>query len=184
MIDMLKPLKKIVISKADKKKKITPLMVAAMRGDLETVKALLKDKTKANINAKTKKKDTALHYAVRFRNKNIALLLIQMGAKVDIKNSKKETPLHEVVNVFDQEDRRELTRALFAKGADIAENNKGETVMHLAVRKNMPEFILFLKENIGQMAKNKKGQTPLDVAKELGKTKDMGAVIDLLSGKK
>ncbi|MFC1843124.1 ankyrin repeat domain-containing protein [Candidatus Dependentiae bacterium] len=189
IIDMLKNNYDIYyLDKKDKKDKITPLMIAAMRGDMYAGKILMKRPTIAKkINAKSKKKDTALHFAIRFGHVDFAKLLLgdkNLKVEVDVKNTKEDTPLHEVVNIVNKKERGEALKLLFSKGADITENKKGETIIHLAVRKNMPELIKFMRENFGKMVKNKKGKTALDLAKELGKKQDMADMIKLLEGKK
>ncbi|KKP29140.1 MAG: hypothetical protein UR12_C0014G0004 [candidate division TM6 bacterium GW2011_GWF2_30_66] len=166
----------------DKQVGITALMLACIRGDQATAKTLIAE-VKDAINKKDKNGDTPLHFALRSRNIDIAKMLIAAGAKVNEKNNLGDTPLNEVINIFDKAQREEIVKLLLEKGSGISENKNGENIMHLAVRKNMPELILFLKQNFGKSAKNKDGKTAYDLAKEIGKKSDaMKEVINALDG--
>ena len=157
-------------------------MLACIRGDQATAKTLIAE-VKDAINKKDKNGDTPLHFALRSRNIDIAKMLIAAGAKVNEKNNLGDTPLNEVINIFDKAQREEIVKLLLEKGSGISENKNGENIMHLAVRKNMPELILFLKQNFGKSAKNKDGKTAYDLAKEIGKKSDaMKEVINALDG--
>lgn len=162
---------------------ITPLMLAAMRGDEQSAKSLL-DSSKKAVEDKSKDGDTPLHFAIRFRNIGVSAMLIKAGANTSEKNKLGNMPMHEIANIFNKEKREAAVKLLLENGAAIGENNNGETIMHMAVRKKMPDLILFLKKNFGKMEKNKEGKTAYDLAKELGnKGENMKAVLDALDGK-
>lgn len=170
------------VGEKDKQAGITALMLACMRGDLIAAKVLISE-VKDAVNKKDKNGDTPLHFAIRFRNIDIAKMLIVAGAKVNEKNNLGDTPLNEVVSIFDKNQREEIVKLLLEKGSGISENKNGENIMHLAVRKNMPELILFLKQNFGKSAKNKDGKTAYDLAKEIEKKGiEMKDVINALDG--
>jgi len=166
----------------DKELSNPPIEFAVMRGDFTRVKNLIASKPK-DIDKKYRS-DTLLQLALKFRKPKIALFLLEKGAKVNKKNRMKNMALHEVVNIRDSQMRNELARKIIEKGGDVALPNKeGDTVIHLAVKKSQPELILFLKENFGKIAKNKKGKTALDLAKELP-GRDQQTIIDVLQKKK
>jgi FOG: Ankyrin repeat len=163
----------------DQKAGITALMLACMRGDQVSAKQLISQNT---VNQKDKSGDTPLHFAIRSRSTDIAKMLIVAGAKVDEKNNLGDTPLNEVINIFDKDKREEIAKLLLEKGSGIVENKNGENIMHLAVRKKMPDLILFLKQNLGRSEKNKEGKTAYDLAKEIGQKEDMKDVLNALEG--
>jgi ankyrin repeat protein len=144
-----------------------PVMIAAMRGDLEEGKNLLRSGVKVNL--QNKNGDTALHLAIKNQNIKFAQLLLKdPKTNINIKNKKGDTPLHEVINVVKPEDRDLITQELIKKGANInAKNNDGNTVFHLAVERNIPDLIKLLRAKIGSLVKNKKGKTALDLAVDL-----------------
>lgn len=61
-----------------------PLDVAALRGNIEEVQALLQGG--ANVNAQNEMGNTALHEAVLAGNQDIISLLLQFGARIDLQN--------------------------------------------------------------------------------------------------
>ena len=66
---------------------------AARKGDLEKVKALLKDNPELVLQ-KENSGDTPLHWAAFGSHKDVAKLLLANKAEVTAKNSKGETPMH------------------------------------------------------------------------------------------
>jgi len=155
----------------------TPLMIAAMRGDLEDAKYLLRLAAKVNLKAKVSG-DTALHFAIENGNIKMAqLLLADPKTDVNAKNNEGNTPLHEVVKIADPKEREILAGDLIKRGANISDkNNKGDTILHLAVEKNMLGLVKFLKDRIGSLVKNKAGKTPADLARDL-KQKDITKIL-------
>jgi len=188
---LLRPLKKAKKPRRKKKGyKLTPLMKAAKSGDLDEIKKILKkDKKKAKtiINQENKGKETALLFAIRFRHSKVAEFLIKAGAKVNIQSKDKEAPLLQVVNIEDPKQQIKIANMLIEKGASVSTRNKnGDTIIHLAVEKKQFKLAEFLLRSIGTLEKNKKGKTPLDLAKGLkGIDKKLKKkFIDLLSRKK
>ncbi|CAC5411871.1 unnamed protein product [Mytilus coruscus] len=106
-----------------------------------------------------KQHDTPLHVA---KNKEVAEILIQNGAKVNSRDSKNQTPLHVAKN-------KEVAEILHQNGANIhSRNNNGDSVLHLAASQSdhsAVKLLISLGANVS--ARNKENQTPLDVAKSI-----------------
>lgn len=105
---------------------ITPLMIAANRGDVETVKLLIA--AGADLNARDGARArsdadnwTPLHYAVKGKHSNVVFELIQAGAKIAPKTSAGYTPLFLAINEGDFESAKMLIEA----GASL-EKNQGK----------------------------------------------------------
>jgi hypothetical protein len=130
---------------------ITPLISAAWFGDLDIVQRLLT--YKANVNAKTKHKWSALHY-VSMRDaswcrlpaqwfSDIAQLLLQHGADVDIQGEGHTTPLYMAVH----NRRVEVVRVLLKHGANVdVENDEGRTAYQIAAARGYSEITEVLME--------------------------------------
>jgi len=90
---------------------MTPLMDAAIDGEVETVKFFLKNG--ADINAKDEFEKTALIYAVSMGKNSVTKLLIEKGADINVKNYFCKTAL------FYAEERKnvEIVEFLLKKGA-------------------------------------------------------------------
>uniref|UniRef100_A0A336LPW3 CSON010164 protein n=1 Tax=Culicoides sonorensis TaxID=179676 RepID=A0A336LPW3_CULSO len=105
----------------------TALHVAAIKGDMESVKKLLEQGNDANT------PDfagwTPLHEACNHSHYNVAQLLIKSGADVNAKAFEDNTPLHDAAIVGNLK----LVKLLIEKGADpLAKNRKGKTPCDLA----------------------------------------------------
>ena len=133
----------------------SPLMISALRGDLDEARYLVANGS--NVNLKGRGGNTALHFALQYRNMNVAHFLLGCkGIEVNMKNDKGNTPLHEVVHLLTEKDRVKFTSELLKKGANINEKNKrGQTVLQVAEEKRMPQFIEFLKRDIGKIMKKR-----------------------------
>jgi len=114
---------------------------AAARGDLAGVRALLDETPKAEVNAAGVDGTTALHWAVRSDNPDIAKLLIRAGADATAKNRYGITPLYlAAVNGS-----TEMIRLLIEAGADpnsVAPT--GETALMTASRTGDPSAMRML----------------------------------------
>ena len=106
---------------------------AASKGDLEKVKALLKDNPKVVFSLATNKDEegsTPLHFAALKGHLDVVALLLASKADVNAKNNEGSTPLHYAA-VHDHKDVAEL---LLASKADVnAKNKYNDTPLHLAV---------------------------------------------------
>ena len=90
----------------------TPLHIAAARGDINAVKALLEQR--ADVNKRDKNSSTPLHEAASKGHANIVRLLIEKGADVNATLSDGTTPLTSAV-IFG---RASVVSLLLEKGAD------------------------------------------------------------------
>lgn len=130
----------------------------------KAVKVLLENKAK--VTGKNKKGQTPLHRACQsIFNMNIMDMLLKKGAKIEARDNEMKTPLHIAVISW----ARENAKLLIGSKANInAQDNKGNTPLHHAVEKSdyyesMVRYLL--EKGADKTIKNKKGQTPLDIAK-------------------
>ncbi|KAK7139556.1 hypothetical protein R3I93_016630 [Phoxinus phoxinus] len=107
------------------------LHAAAKKGHTAVVKALLQKG--ALVDATTKDGQTALHIAVENCKPQVVQMLLGFGAHVQLRGGKaQETPLHIAARVKDGVRAAEM---LLKSGADVnAEQENGETAMHVAAR--------------------------------------------------
>ena len=128
----------------------------------------------ADVNAKgSQRGSTSLHFATGGGHKEIVELLIAGGADVNAKNEDGETPLHNAA----YRGRTIIADLLIAKGADVntkttQSHERGWTALHHAARYGRKEIVELLIANGADVnMKDRKGRTPLDVAKKV--TKDL-----------
>lgn len=82
----------------------------------------------ANLNAKDKNGDTALHFAINVRKTTVARLLISHGAKVNVVNNRGESVLHRSAATVPASADRDLTELIISKGGKVnAKDNDGLT---------------------------------------------------------
>ena len=167
---------------------LTGLMAAAIYGELELAKILVRNG--AHLNLKSTKgtitsianrvaQQTALHLAVNNLradvSKRVGYYLIKAYANVRLKNGLGDTPLHLVISTDTIPDRTEMVTTLIKNGADInAQNFQGDTLIHLAANMRAEFWLQTLIEKFGPLInfdlKNKKGLTPYQYALQLGFT--------------
>ena len=100
---------------------------AAAAGDLEKVKALLKDKHNL-VFSKDSHGATPLLLAVSRGHKEVAEVLLANKAEVNAKNNEGGTPLHWAASLGN----KDMAELLLANGADVnATNNVGKTPLNL-----------------------------------------------------
>ena len=156
----------------------TPLMNAAATGDLITAKRLIDDGADINIHSQDayKESETALGKALIngdiLNSLQIAKLLILSGAQVNDANAYGSRPIHLIMRITEKNNRKNMLDMLIAAGADInAQDNNGETMMHLTANTNDYNWALMMREYnqiINRNLKNKEGLTALDLARNLG----------------
>ncbi len=142
----------------------TPLLNAAVFGDVETVKLLL-DKG-ADVNAMTDW-GTPLYMATLNEKTEVVKLLLEHGADPNIPKRTGSTPLHAAIG----RGNRSIVILLLAAGADPnAVASGGLTPLHICAIKGREEYCeVLLKHGAvpSLTLKDHKGKTPLDVANDM-----------------
>lgn len=138
----------------------TPLIQAALKGDLTAVRRLLD--SGAAIDAKAGNGDTALHKAVYNEHIEIVEMLLAGGADVNTVCSSKYTPLHEAARTGNTD----IVKKLLAVRAKIeAKTTRGITALHEAARRGDVEMVNILLEHGAQLeATEDNGMTALHMA--------------------
>ena len=158
----------------------TPLFLASFYGCLEVLKYLLRQ-DEIEVNAVNKgDKDTALHAAVTKSNaigryKIVENLIGYSGSSFKIKDAFGKTPLHYAVHHLDPSciDSLKILNLVAATSDDVdARDGEGNTALHYAAYKGSIAAIITLLFHGARLSiKNKKGQTPVDLA-EVDSVKD------------
>jgi len=152
---------------------LTGLMLAVIRGDKKMTLDLIRRGAAINERSRDKFGYGAIHFAVL--HQNIALLetLLQRNVDSNLKSKNDTAPLHLVAYIKSDIQRKRSAELLLSYGADINQKNAvGDTVIHLAVRKNDVPLLKYLIDrfslNIDLGVKNNVGDTPVSLAKKLG----------------
>ena len=116
----------------------------------------------ADINTKSKKGFTPLHYAAKEGETEFANTLIKAGADIDAKTNKGWTALH----LSAGQGQIEIALALIKAGAGVnAKSNNGETPLHDAAYRGYTQIApALIKAGADIDAKDNYGDTPLHVA--------------------
>ncbi len=136
----------------------TLLMIAALKGNLEALHALIK--AGADLNAKDNHGQTPLMYAINGRHLEALHALIKAGADLNAKDNDGYTPLHIAEMYLDSP----IFIALIKAGPDLnAKNKYGQTpLMTAVVRGHSTKHINVLIEAGADLnAKDNDGETPL-----------------------
>ena len=151
------------------------LSYESKKGDLETVKLLLK--TRANVNAQDELSLTALHYASKNGHLEAVKLLLENGANPNIQANpcKQGYPDDEFSDqigtalIFaSSKGHLEIVKLLLENGADVNAKEEGEdlTALHLASFEGHLEIVKLLLENGADVnAQDKNGKTALYYAR-------------------
>jgi ankyrin repeat protein len=161
----------------------TTIMIhdAALNGDLEKVKALIKDDPNL-VFSKDENGATPLLTATVVGHKEVVEMLLATKADVNAKDNNGNTPLFYAVSIG----RKDLVELLLINKADVnVQNNKGATPLHFAAARGFKDILdprfnailqraedggykdvakLLLANNADVDAQDNKGNTPLHLA--------------------
>jgi len=143
----------------------TALHRAAMEGNDKIASMLIT--AGANVNARDWEGKTPLHYAVKHNRPEVARVLVERKAFLDAKDYNNAAP----VTYATSREKSKIATFLFSKGAKKPQNvDDGATPLHRAVRAGHLEAVedLLDKLNTDVNALDRKNQTPLHIAAELG----------------
>lgn len=157
---------------------MTPLMSAALGGNVDMIKKLLAKKVKLEI--KNQAGDTALAVALTNDQLDSAKALINAGANVDliVAGDNQDTLLMRAAS-----NNADITGLILKKNKSLLNktNKLGETALMQSVRfGNNDSVKMLLKAGADAQAKNKEGLSALDIAKKSGNDE----AVKLLSAKK
>ena len=143
----------------------TALYFAASNGHLRVAKFLVEE-AKVNLDLASCGGQSPLWVAAYHGRDDLALYLLEQGAKVDKVNDKNCTPLLAAAD----SGRDSVAKALIAKGANMNYSNKwGQTPLFTAVQKNHPRVVEVLVASGADVNKSdRQGLSPLHVAVERG----------------
>jgi ankyrin repeat protein len=137
-----------------------PVADAAMRGDVETVRALVK--RGADVNAAQGDGMTALHWAARMGDAALAEVLLSAGARTDAAT---RNGAYTALHLASRTGSAEVVRRLLKAGADPAAVTSagGTTALHFAAGAGSAEAVAALLEHGADVNAREKaaGQTPL-----------------------
>lgn len=140
------------------KQGFTALLVAAMGGHLDIVKALTKFRCNVNVVAKNEAGDTALSLAVYKNHTAVAKHLLDCGADANsIDKDDQDSRLHDAaVNKND-----EIVKSLLSKGSKLNHQNiEGNTPLHTAAKFGAPTVVKVLLDSKADCTiRNKQGAT-------------------------
>jgi ankyrin repeat protein len=153
-----------------------PVADAAMRGEVEAVRSLLR--TGADVNAAQGDGMTALHWAAESGHAELAEMLLYAGANVGaVTRLGDYTPLH----LAARNGRAEVARLLVASGADVRAGTStgGVQPLHFAARAGDVGTVAVLLEAGADpdAAEHARGQTPLMFAASYGRTDVVRALL-------
>ncbi len=138
---------------------------AAEIGDKESVKLFINKGL--DVNLRDDRDLTPIHWAASRGFIEIVKILFENGADINAKSKKNGlTPLI-AASYSDYYGNKEVVEFLLNRGANINEKDIDDnTALHISISYcNLPIFTLLIKHGIDVYIKNKKGETPLDLAK-------------------
>jgi len=132
---------------------------AAESGDLEKVKAMLKDNPNLVFSRIFNFGSTPLHAAANNGHKQMVELLLDKGADVNVVDQNDHTPLHHTAG----NGHKQVVELLLAKGANVnAKMHYDLTPLHIAASEGHKDVVeLLLAKGANVNAKDEGGKTPL-----------------------
>jgi ankyrin repeat protein len=138
----------------------------------------------AEVNALSKRGDTALHGACAGGNADIVKKLLRRGAEVNVADESGDTPLHEAA--FASEDDPKAVELLLSAGADLRPRIQysGNTPLHqAALRGNLEIAKALVRHGADVDVRNKDGRTTWEEAYRFSRDEDQVKVHDYLKSK-
>jgi ankyrin repeat protein len=121
----------------------TPLHVASLRGDIETIKLLLKPEYNVDVNKKNNGGDTPLYWASDNGHPEVVALLLANGADPRVVDNDGNTPLHIAFSAGDIETIKLLLKSEY--NVDVnKKNNDGITPLYIAFHNGHEEILNLL----------------------------------------
>jgi len=164
----------------------TGLMVQARLGRLLDVRELITYKADPNIISNDPMRTTALHLACQSADfvdgERIVLFLLRNGAKATIKDAHGNLPLHDLLNASSAGKKQRIaSRMITTYKVDVnAQNNDGDTPLHVAVAKNDLDWVTYMVNKFPRAIKftlkNNLGYTPLALAEFYGYDQLVGVI--------
>lgn len=158
----------------------TPLGLAAFKGDIARIKALLGKG--ADINGQDMAGRTALHLAVLNERVDVVRTLLEAGAEVDITDQRFGfRPLH----LSARKGNAGVSELLVRYGADLdAQSLRGKTALHLAVINGHLAVVTILLKYLARVdICDSNNRTPLQYAESNGHTEIVGLIREHVSDK-
>lgn len=156
------------------KEGLTPLHVAAVRGQEAVVKLLIEQD--ADINTKTEDGQTLLHHVAREGHVNIVKLLIESGSDLSAKDNARRTPLNCAMRWI----KHDVAELLVTRGADVnTKDGTGITPLHYASSSGNGDIVkLLISKGSDIDAKRTNGETPLHYAARAGHQNVVEILVD------
>jgi|GEM_PF-2099009 ankyrin repeat protein len=175
---------------------LTGLMLATIKGGQKMITQMASQTKALNLKSQDNYKNSALHLVLLFGNIKGLETLLDKGASPRIKNAQGYIPLQFVPRMPDPAQRIAAAQILLKKAPEsmLAQNNKGENLIHTIVRLNDQQLLDGLIKQYPSrvrqavLAKNKKLQSPLQLASQMRRkeiaTRLQAIRKDVLSNKK
>lgn len=155
----------------------TPLHLAALNGDVETIKVLMKNGADIDIQDKYDG-NTALHFAANSACAEAVKTLVENGADVNIQDKYGKTAL--ILFASKYHDNRETINVLTRNGANVnTQDEEGKTALHYAARNGNERTVKALVESGAYVdTQDKNGKTALHYAVDMGNVETVKILVE------